>query len=218
MNTDSDDSAGWQDLDFVSRFNAWLLTCAVLFWLGWFLAYFRGLDLLWTTVFAACFALLPVVWRKRASRLLRYGLITVAAAVFLAGCADMVSFVHIEGSGAAKESPRAAQPVKQEVPVATLTPTLPAPVWVDQPGGDMAAPTPLPTLAPVCTVTTGWVGGTVNVRSGAGMNYPVVDVVNEGDKLFVLYERLDRWAEVGTPNGRGWFYLKWCEEYKESRK
>lgn len=78
-----------------------------------------------------------------------------------------------------------------------------------------------PTLAPGatptprCIVDTGGIEpGTVNVRSGPGMNYQVVDVVEDGDELPLYGPTVNGWQQTTTPQlVAGWFYVRdWCKE------
>lgn len=64
-----------------------------------------------------------------------------------------------------------------------------------------------------CVVSTGYNAGTVNVRSGPGMTYSVVDVVQEGQELPLYGHPVDGWQEVTTPAlVNGWFYvIRWCK-------
>lgn len=75
------------------------------------------------------------------------------------------------------------------------------------------APLPSPTFVPTvqtCRVSTGNANGTVYVRSGPGMQYPVTTVVLEGDVLLKLSES-GGWWNVATPElEEGWFWPKWC--------
>lgn len=73
--------------------------------------------------------------------------------------------------------------------------------------------TPYPTSTPAwCTVTTGLPSGTVNVRSGPGMQYSVVDVAHEGESLLLGAEYISGWQRVTTPRlVDGYFYEKWCK-------
>lgn len=73
-----------------------------------------------------------------------------------------------------------------------------------------AAPAPTP---PRCIVSTGYTGGTVNVRSGPGMAYPVVDIVGEGETLPLFGQTVHGWQRVTTAKlVSGWFYvISWCE-------
>lgn len=64
-------------------------------------------------------------------------------------------------------------------------------------GGPPTTPT-----GPTATVIT----GRLNVRSGAGAGYPVVDVVSRGDVLPIVgRDSASKWLQVRTPSGRiGW--------------
>jgi uncharacterized protein YgiM (DUF1202 family) len=68
------------------------------------------------------------------------------------------------------------------------------------------------TLSPapeVCTVSTGFDGGRLNVRRQPGTGYAVIAVLREGDTLRVI-ERGD-WLRVRTArNITGWINGKYC--------
>jgi uncharacterized protein YgiM (DUF1202 family) len=95
-----------------------------------------------------------------------------------------------------------------------------APAATEQPAQEPTAePTPTRVIAPTatkstCTVRTGYGVGTVYVRSGPGMSYPVVDVAHEGDELTTIGPVMKGWQAVTTPQlVDGWFYVqKWCEK------
>lgn len=75
---------------------------------------------------------------------------------------------------------------------------------------DTQRPEPTPMR---CTVATGYDYGTVNVRSGPGMSYSVVDVAQEGQVLPLFGDPVDGWQRVTTPAlVDGWFYVeRWCK-------
>lgn len=74
-----------------------------------------------------------------------------------------------------------------------------------------------PTPQKSCTVSTGYLDGTVNVRSGPGMQYSVVDVANEGEVMPIYGEIVNGWQRTTTPQlVEGWFYIaRWCKEGKQ---
>lgn len=90
-------------------------------------------------------------------------------------------------------------------PSATVSPT-PAPSVTALPSATRVKASATPE---VCVV----VGGTVNVRSGPGMNYSVITVVREDDRLIVLGTSQDGWQAVMTPqNKAGYFFTRrWCK-------
>jgi uncharacterized protein YgiM (DUF1202 family) len=67
------------------------------------------------------------------------------------------------------------------------------------------------TSAPqTCTVQTGVPSGYLNLRTGAGTNYGVVRVVNEGEILTVL--KVATWLEVSDRQGnQGYINSKFCK-------
>lgn len=68
----------------------------------------------------------------------------------------------------------------------------------------LPSPTPLPSATPNVPVVT-VVVGTLNVRSGPGLNYDRVTQINEGTVLTVLGVSPDlSWYFVQTPAGSGW--------------
>ena len=105
-------------------------------------------------------------------------------------------------------------------PTATVQPTITRP--------PTAIVTPSPTSAPMgfhviyptatpeimCTVRTGYKGGTVNIRSGPGMDYPVVGVAEEGELLYVMEPPVFGWSPVRAFDGTGGFFYvsEWCKE------
>ncbi len=77
-----------------------------------------------------------------------------------------------------------------------------------------------PTAPAVCVVSTGWADGTVNIRSGPGMDWSVVGFAHEGDRLMLTNRAaVGGWREVtqagqsaGTFGRRGWFFVvAWCK-------
>jgi uncharacterized protein YgiM (DUF1202 family) len=104
--------------------------------------------------------------------------------------------------------PPTPQPPQPPQPTATL------PVWVTVTGLPSATPAATRPAAPTCIVSTGLPDGTVNVRSGPGMHYPVVDVVSEGEILPLYGEPEHGWQRVCTARlVEGWFYTPtWCSK------
>jgi uncharacterized protein YgiM (DUF1202 family) len=101
-----------------------------------------------------------------------------------------------------------AQPAHTEfTPTATVT-IIPTSKIVHAAVRVVSTPTPVR-----CVVSTGYDDGLVNVRSGPGMSYPVVDVVQEGQELPVLSDPVDGWVKVCTSKlVEGWFYQeRWCK-------
>jgi uncharacterized protein YgiM (DUF1202 family) len=74
-------------------------------------------------------------------------------------------------------------------------------------------PTLSPTPAARCVVSTGLEKGTVNIRSGPGMSYTVVDYATEGEELMTIGEPVDGWQRVCNARlVEGWFYVeRWCK-------
>jgi uncharacterized protein YgiM (DUF1202 family) len=80
-----------------------------------------------------------------------------------------------------------------EVPTATVQPT--------------QTPTQTPT---VCNVQTGIDGGTVNLRTCAGVACEVLDIVTEGERLTIL--TAGNWTHVTNADGvTGWLNSKYCK-------
>lgn len=71
--------------------------------------------------------------------------------------------------------------------------------------------TPTQTQAPtVCRVQTGIEGGTVNLRTCAGVSCAVLDIVTEGEPLTVL--TAGAWTHVTTEDGvTGYINSKYCK-------
>ena len=60
-----------------------------------------------------------------------------------------------------------------------------------------------------CTVETGYVQGQVNLRSGAGLTFDVLDVLEEGGRLEVL--TIGDWLNVSTADElTGYIKSKYC--------
>jgi hypothetical protein len=112
------------------------------------------------------------------------------------------------------------------IPLTSTTPTPPAlatssptgqPTETAKAAGKMSTNVNIsPTPPARCIVSTGYDSGTVNVRSGPGMAYQVVDVVQEGQELPLFGQPADGWQRVTTPAlVDGWFYIsKWCKKGK----
>lgn len=98
-------------------------------------------------------------------------------------------------------------------PPATSSPTM-QPTRTHQARPVSAAAARITSTQPArCVVSTGYDAGTVNVRGGPGMAWPVVDIVNEGQELPLYGQPVNGWQEVTTPAlVNGWFYIsKWCK-------
>lgn len=89
----------------------------------------------------------------------------------------------------------------------------PSPAGLEELQAALEQPTATATAQPACRVWTGIPTGTVNVRLGPGMDYPVIDVVHEGEILTLYGQPEQGWQKVGTPRQRaGWFFIAaWCE-------
>ncbi len=73
-----------------------------------------------------------------------------------------------------------------------------------------AAARPDPTPRPSCTVTTGVPAGYLNIRIGAGVQYAVIDQLQEGDELIILAR--GAWLKVETHQHQtGWINSKYCK-------
>lgn len=112
------------------------------------------------------------------------------------------------------------------VPAGNLAPTpspspSPSPSVTPSPApGVTPSVTPSPGVTPSpapasCLVETGQPAGTVYIRSGPGMSWPVSGYATQGERL-ELTGRTDPagWAEVRQESGlAGWFYvIRWCKE------
>jgi len=105
-------------------------------------------------------------------------------------------------------TPRALDGVLMEA-VETTTPAPQGGVPLEPTNTNQPSPTPLATAQPTCEVTTGYPGGTVNLRACAGMACPVVTVLTEGDALTVITPGL--WLEVTTGAVlTGFIHAKYC--------
>lgn len=61
-----------------------------------------------------------------------------------------------------------------------------------------------------CNVQTGIEGGTVNLRTCAGVSCAVLDIVTEGERLTIL--TAGAWMNVTTESGvTGWLNSKYCK-------
>lgn len=72
--------------------------------------------------------------------------------------------------------------------------------------------TPPVTITPpaLCTVSSGYTAGTVNLRACAGVGCAVVAVLTEGDPLTVITP--GEWAQVQTADGlTGYVNAKYCK-------
>lgn len=103
--------------------------------------------------------------------------------------------------------------VVRNYPTASATPT-PQPAKSPSPSpsakpNPSATPAPRPTAThPACTVTTGSRRGTVNIRSGPGMTYPVIGYAVEGQQLEIIEALPSGWAKIET----GYFFIeRWCK-------
>jgi uncharacterized protein YgiM (DUF1202 family) len=94
-------------------------------------------------------------------------------------------------------SPLQAPPVSTGTPAAAVT-------------ADLQSEVTTPTPPQLCTVSTGYNNGLLNMRTGPGTNYPVLTVLDEGQVLTVL-ERGD-WLKVSTGTATGFIYSRYCEQ------
>jgi uncharacterized protein YgiM (DUF1202 family) len=70
--------------------------------------------------------------------------------------------------------------------------------------------TAFPTAPQTCTVQTGVPTGYLNLRKGAGTQYSVIRVVNEGETLTVI--KVGTWLEVLDAQGnRGYVNSNYCK-------
>ena len=100
-----------------------------------------------------------------------------------------------------------SMPINIEIPTSTAVVTN-MPTW----SAPLVTTTPLPSPTPqnVCVVSTGIKDGTVNIRSGPGMNYSVIGWSWEGSELPLSGEHVDGWQKLAAYDG--WFYVKgWCK-------
>lgn len=111
------------------------------------------------------------------------------AALLLAGCLEMPT-------PAGAPSPTAEPVTASPLPVVETSPTLPD-----------ADPT-----AETCTVTTGISNGALNLRAGAGIQYTVLAVLNEGETVTRTGQREGRWWQVVTEDQlEGWVNNDYCK-------
>jgi uncharacterized protein YgiM (DUF1202 family) len=87
------------------------------------------------------------------------------------------------------------------VPKASATSPPPTPVYTQTP-------------TPYCIVSTGYQAGTVNIRSGPGMEYAVIGTATEGERLVTTGQHSPAgWIAVKKNNLIGWFYAPtWCRK------
>lgn len=91
----------------------------------------------------------------------------------------------------------------------TYAPTeTPAPLETDVPTVTQTS-TRTPTSAQTCTVSTGVPAGYLNLRTGAGVNHGVIDVLHEGDVLTVI--AFGEWLEVTHEGKQGFINSRYCE-------
>ena len=110
--------------------------------------------------------------------------VLVAAAVILSAC-DPYQGLHPDAT-----------------PTAVLATTQPVTQRPSIPGS---------TPRPSCTVTTGVPSGYLNIRSGAGVQYPVIGLLQEGDVLQIITR--GAWLEVETSQHlTGWVNSRYCKE------
>jgi uncharacterized protein YgiM (DUF1202 family) len=70
--------------------------------------------------------------------------------------------------------------------------------------------TPTNTAVMTCEVNTGIEGGTVNLRTCAGVSCAVLDIVTEGESLTIL--TAGNWTHATTKDGvTGWLNSKYCK-------
>ncbi len=94
-------------------------------------------------------------------------------------------------------------------PESSQTPTPAASVSAETPLQPTVAQ-PDPTLRPSCTVTTGVPSGSLNIRTGAGMQYEAIGLLHEGDVVTILTP--GAWLEVETlQHQTGWINSKFCK-------
>jgi uncharacterized protein YgiM (DUF1202 family) len=109
----------------------------------------------------------------------------LALLVLLTGCMEMPS-----------------QPV-------TVTP-VPSMTRTAQPSPSLTA-SPLPS----CKVSTGIDTGRLNIRTGAGVSYAVLQVLHEGDVLTIEGGQAGNWIKVVTRDSlTGWINSNYCRKGK----
>lgn len=93
----------------------------------------------------------------------------------------------------------------------------PSPIPAEPPAATVTASPTSPQAAQIekrlfCTVATGENGGTLHIRTGAGVEYQVVGYAAEGDTLTVLETAGNGWRKVNTPAGlTGWVNSVYCK-------
>jgi uncharacterized protein YgiM (DUF1202 family) len=93
--------------------------------------------------------------------------------------------------------PQTATPVLSSTPTAALTQV-----------SKTSSPVPFPT----CTVSTGIDAGRLNIRTGAGLQYDVIRVLQEGEVLNMTGGQSGNWIQViTTRNDTGWINKKFCK-------
>lgn len=111
----------------------------------------------------------------------------VFIALFITGCLDMPT--------------PTAQATATDGTLSVETPV------VVEPSATMSTPT-----AQACKVDTGISNGALNVRSGAGVKYTVLAVLNEGEIVTRTGERDGRWWQVVTRDQlTGWVNSDYCK-------
>jgi uncharacterized protein YgiM (DUF1202 family) len=70
----------------------------------------------------------------------------------------------------------------------------------------------MPTVTPAqrCTIKTGYPAGSLNLRDGPGMSYPVIAWLSEGDSLTIVTP--GDWSYIQTTGAAGWINSKFCLE------
>lgn len=132
--------------------------------------------------------------------------VTSALVLALAGCTLPAGFIPLPPTPSVTPSPTRAE--------YTHTPKT-------TPAQAESSPTASPTPPAFCLVETGLPAGTVYIRRGPGMSFPVVGYATQGERL-ELTGNTDPagWAEVRTAGGvMGWFYVPaWCANKLNSKK
>lgn len=82
-----------------------------------------------------------------------------------------------------------------------------SPTQTVRPTENVPVETHTPT-AHTCTVTTGVPDGDLNLRTGAGTEYAVIDTLKEGDVLTVIAD--GDWMEVTFNGRRGFINGQYC--------
>lgn len=111
-----------------------------------------------------------------------------------------------------------AVPAAGSMPTGTSSPS-PAPAYTSTPQSTATRPaltrTPSPTPPAICLVETGSETGTVYIRRGPGMNWPVAGYAIQGERLELTGQSDPAgWAEIRQAGElAGWFYVsKWCKK------